>query len=695
MTEGSGAVGEPRGITRVGVDIGGTFTDVAAVDAHGRLHIGKRLTTHGLEHEGVIQAVLDTNVDMSAPGTILAHGTTLVINSLLERKGARVALVTTQGFCDILDIGRGNRSEIFKLRFRRDEPLVPPAMRFEVRERARGDGTIETSPTEAELETLVQAVKLSGAEAVAVAFLNAYVAPQNERWVGEYLRNALADLPITLSSDISRQWREFERFTTATANAYIAPVAHRYLHSLVDGLQKDGFSGEFVVLDSSGGAMAMSTASSFPVRAVESGPVGGVIGARELARSLGIGNLVTFDMGGTTAKSALVESGEYATRDLYWIGGEKHGFPLQVSTVDIIEVGVGGGSIAWLDAAGSLQVGPRSAGSSPGPACYGLGGTQPTLTDANLYCGRIDKNNFAGNFVLNVAAAERAIEDLAIKARMEPDRLALGIIGLACMRAASTIRRQTLERGHNPDIYTLLASGGAGPLHVCEIAADVGISRVIVPRFPGHYSAMGMLRANLRVDRREVMVKDIASLDASDLKTMLQSIGNDLTRELKADDATHPLQFTYAVAMRYRGQEHPLWIDRRDDGLRVPDNIAAQLKSAFEAEYVQRYGHTDDLSSIETSELRVLSERVLPSVAMEYDDQMPLPERVAPSLWGGSAGQTDTRVISRSSLRTGDRLIGPAVLYEVGSTTALPPGCSAEILGDGTIVVTVPLSQSG
>ncbi|MGW3882834.1 hydantoinase/oxoprolinase family protein [Streptomyces sp. NPDC005055] len=685
---------EPRtGITRVGADIGGTFTDVAAVDAAGKLHIGKRLTTHGSEHDGVIQAVEDTGIDMSQPESILAHGTTLVINSLLEKKGARVALVTTAGFADVLDIGRGARAEIFTLRYHRDPPLVPADMRFEIDERTLADGGVESDPGEAELGTLAAKLRLAEPEAIAVAFLHSYISPGNEQKVGDYLRREFPSIPVTLSSDLSRQWREFERFTTAAANAYVAPVADRYLRRLTSGLKADGFRGDFIVLDSSGGAMEVTTATRQPVRAIESGPVGGVIGARSLARRHSIDNVVTFDMGGTTAKSALVEGGDYATRDLYWIGGEKRGFPLQVSTVDIIEVGVGGGSIAWLDDAGRLQVGPRSAGSQPGPACYGLGGTQATLTDANLYCGRLDKDHFAGNFTLDPDASRAVIEKLAEQAGMSPDRLALGIIRLANLEVAATVRKQTLERGNDPREYTLLASGGGGPLHSSAIAQEVGIRTVLVPRFPGHYSALGMLEANLKVDRREVLTSRLRDLRTDELAGTIDRIHGDLLAELGGDpEGDNPtITFRYALAIRFTGQEHALWIPAPEAGTDVPDNLPEQLRKSFETEYRRRYGHLDEMSDVETAELEVVAERALPPVEVDYDDlAADDTESHIRSLWNEDDGWTTTPVIPRSSLDPGDRVTGPAILHEIGSTTALPPLSVAEVLADGVLLVTVP-----
>ncbi|MFD4819445.1 hydantoinase/oxoprolinase family protein [Peribacillus butanolivorans] len=678
-----------KNVSRIGVDIGGTFTDVTAVDEHGRLRIGKRLTTHGSEQEGVIQAITDTDIDLSSPNMILAHGTTLVINSLLERKGARIALVTTRGFADVLDIGRGNRGENLTLRFRRESPIVAREQSFEINERTYADGTISHVPSSEDLEKLIAQLREVDVEAVAIGFLNSYKNPENERRVAEYIRTSLPELPISISSDFSRQWREFERFTTSVANAYVAPVVSRYLEHITGSLSSEEFQGEFVVLDSSGGAMTVENAKIYPVRAVESGPVAGVIGARRLARSLGIDNLVSFDMGGTTAKSALIAGGEYATRDLYYIGGEAQGFPLQVGTVDIIEVGVGGGSIAWLDDTGRLRVGPTSAGSQPGPACYGLGGSEPTLTDANLYCGRIDAQQFSSSFHLDTDAAARSIEGLAQKAGMAPERLALGIIRLAILEASSTVRRQTLERGDDPRDFTLLASGGAGPMHACGIAREIGIKRVLVPRFPGHYSALGMLSANLRLERREVMFDKLSDLTASTLQSTLDGISKELANELRFSSSSGlgEVDFTYELSIRFKGQEHALFIPVPVSGSNVPEDVAVRLSKAFREEYIRRYGHADKNTEMQTVELLVVAERELPDVEIDYNQPDATASDTLLSLWDGFEGRIETPVLSRSSLSTGSTLQGPAVIYESGATTVVPPNAMVKVLEDGAMLI--------
>jgi N-methylhydantoinase A len=633
-------------------------------------------------------AVRETGVDLTREGTIVAHGTTLVINAVLERKGSVVGLVTTEGFADVIDIGRANRPEGFSLRYRRDPPLVPPDLRFEIAERTRATGEITRRPTEEELDTLAARLRDAGVEAVAVALLNSYVEPANEIDVADYLSRALTGIPVTRSSELSRQWREYERFTTATANAYVAPVADRYLQRLLSGLDEDGFDGQFVVLDSSGGAMAVDVATKFPVRIVESGPVAGVIGARTLAAGLGLQNLIVFDMGGTTTKVSLVEDGDFATIDQYWVGGQARGLPLQVNTVDVIELPIGGGSIAWLDEAGRLRVGPRSAGSQPGPACYGLGGLQPTVTDANLYCGRLDKDHFVGELKLDADAGAGAIERLAAEAAMTPRRLALGILQLANLQIAAGIRRQTLERGRDPRDFVMLAIGGAGPMHACEAAMEADLPEVLVPLYPGHYSAFGMLGANLRLDRREIMLGLLSELNPDDVSAMLRRIGDELVSQLsgRRRDGVE-VNVRHALALRYRGQDHTVKINAPYEGRAVPGSVAAQYRSAFEREYTRRYGHLDPYSNIEIVELEVVAERLLPQVAAEHKDVTEGNTATIDACWGSDETPVSSHVLPRGSLAVGTRLDGPTVVYEEGSTTVLPPGAALEVVDGGTLRV--------
>jgi N-methylhydantoinase A len=679
MSETSAAPGLD-GHVRVGVDIGGTFTDVAVADASGMRLLGKRLTVHGDEREGVLAAVADTNVDMTQVA-VLAHGTTLVINALVERRGSTVALVATAGFRDIHQMGRQSRPVGLDPFYRRDPPLVPRHLSFELNERVLANGDVEVVPSVAEITALADELRGLGVDAVAVAFLNSYANPANEEFTANTLRSLLPDAFITTSSSLSRLWREYERFTTAAANAYVGKPIAAYLSNLAAGFTEQGFGGRFVLLDSNGGALPQEVAQTYPIRLVESGPVGGVMAARDLAAELELDRVVTFDMGGTTAKSCLIEGSSSPSVDVYWIGGYDFGFPIQVPTIDIIEVGSGGGSIAWVDEGGRLRVGPRSAGADPGPACYGQGGIEPTVTDAHVYCGHLSSRFFRARISIDERLAGAAIERLADRLQMQPMRLALGIVRLANLSMANLIRRQTIERGRDPRDFSIVAFGGAGPLHACEVAREADIRRVIVPPSPGHFSAVGMLGTNLRFNRRQTLRVPLADLHPEQLSDALQKTRAEVIKVagLRDDDARN-LRESYGLSMRYIGQEHTILVPQPSDGLTVPSDAAAHFRALFEDEYELRFGHLDELSEAEVVDVEVVVEEPLPRAGV------PLPPAtvdddsgVLEACFGESTEAVQTRFVPRSILRVSEVVKGPAIVYEEGTNTVVPPGWTGTV----------------
>lgn len=675
---------------RIGVDIGGTFTDVAAVDTDGVIHLGKRLTSAGAENEAAVGAAIDCGVAWT-DDTVLAHGTTLVINALLERRVGRTALVCTAGFADVHELATDSRPEPYCLTYRRDPALIPREMRFEVNERTAANSDILHRPTESELDGLVVALQAARPQAIAVAFLNSYLQPANERYVGRFLEQAFPGVPVTLSSDISQSPREYQRFTTAAANAAVSPLMQNYLSQLESGVRAAGFAGDLVVLDSNGGAQSLAVAMSFPLRTVESGPVSGALASRNLAISHGIVNAVTFDMGGTTAKSCLIEKGRFLSTDLYWIGGYRRGFPTQVPCIDILEVGAGGGSIAWLNNGTRLCVGPRSAGSSPGPACYGRGGTEPTVTDANLYCGRLPQVNLSGSLTLDRDAAARAFDGLARKAGLPSRRAALGTLHLAVLSMASTVRRQTLERGRDPRDFWLIASGGAGPMHACDVAREVGIRHVAIPMHPGHFSAIGMLSADLRFERTWSINQPLDLVQPSQLLDAMDRLRGGLIDALSGVGASEAdVQFEYSLLLRYIGQEHTLKIIAPGPDLAIPDDFAARFSTAFADEYRLRFGHANELSRVEVVQLELVGRRALPHPRI-------MPSSKPCSLLPGSTSAyfsldetpVETPVIDRAALKAGDRLAGPVIICEEGATSVIPPRSHVAVLDDLTLLVSL------
>ncbi|MCW2672638.1 MAG: hydantoinase/oxoprolinase family protein [Frankiales bacterium] len=677
-------------VQRIGVDIGGTFTDLAAIDADGSFHMSKRLTTHGDEQQAVLAAMADIDVDLAQPNWILSHGSTLVINALLERDGARAALVTTRGFRDVLHLRRGGRPEGFNMKYRRSPALIPRELTFEIDERTAHDGTILSKPSEADLAALATALRAAEVDAVAVCFLNSYVAPANEVLVANRLRELLEGVHITASSELSRQWREYERSSTAASNAFAAPVVERYLDALTTRLVELRFGGEVLLLDSAGGGLALESAKRMPIRMVESGPVAGVIAAQALAEEMSIPNVVTFDMGGTTAKTALIEDNRFDTTDTYWIGGFERGFPVQVPTVDIIEVGAGGGSIASA-ADGRISVGPRSAGSQPGPACYGLGGTEPTITDANLLCGRIAASRPLGGLKTDHDAAAAAFDKLAEDLATTRMRAALGVLRLGTVVMATAVRNQTLERGRDPREFTMVAFGGAGPMHACEVAAENGIRHVLIPQHPGHFSAMGMLQSHLRVDRLIAIGRPLDRVDWKALHDLADGESASLTHQL-TDGSRLPgagqVHVALRMALRYFGQEHAVWIEPPPD-FREHADPRQMTERAFEKEYAERFGHLNPRGRIEVVEIEIVAIRELPRKPLP----MPAHEAAAvgsqPSYFTLDESPVPAKVLVRASIRVGERIDGPAIIVEEGATTVIPPGANFEVLENAVICVDV------
>ena len=442
----------------VAVDTGGTFTDLVALDSRSkRVFYTKSLTTHDDAIEGVRACLTKADVCLS-DATMFKHGTTLVINTLLERSGPDVAIVTTAGFRDVVELGRGSRTEPFELAFDRAQALVPRHLRFEVAERTTAAGKVQLAPSRTDVEALADAISALGAAAVAVSFVNAYRNPENEQLTAAWLRSLLPGVYITCGSDLSREWYEYERSVTASANAYVGPKIGTYVGRLDTALRESGFGGDLFLMNSSGGLLSAQSAATTPVLLVESGPVGGCIGARELATHLALNKVIAFDMGGTTAKCALIEGGQFGTVSPYHVGGYGRGLPLQSAVIDIVEVGAGGGSVAWTDRQQRLHVGPRSAGSVPGPVAYGRGGTEPTVTDANLLLHRLNAANFQGGEMhLDLAAAHAAVEGLAEQFGHSGEEavrwLAQGIITIANTKMTEAIKRITVERGKDPGAY--------------------------------------------------------------------------------------------------------------------------------------------------------------------------------------------------------------------------------------------------
>jgi N-methylhydantoinase A len=664
-------------------DTGGTFTDLAAYDSEtDRIIYTKALTTYDDLVEGVMECVHKAGIELER-AEVVKFGTTLVINTFIQRNGAKTALVTTEGFRDVLEVGRGNRPIPFDFRYKRNPPLVERDLRFGVAERIAADGEILVPLDRAALGALVARLRALEVEAVAIAFLNSYVDPRHEEAAAAFLREALPDVYVTASTELTREWYEYERTATAAANAYVGPRLKDYVRRLDTRLRRGGMSRSFYLMASNGGVFSVERAEQQPVMLVESGPVGGCIGTAVYAEALDLPRVIAFDMGGTTAKCAVIENGRFDVKSPYYIGGSERGFPIRGAVLDIVEVGAGGGSIAWLDEQDRLHVGPRSAGSAPGPVCYGRGGTDPTITDANLVLGRIGAASFlGGEMQLDETAAHRAIESriatpLGFSGAAGLDETAQGILALGTMTMAGAIRQVTIERGLDPRDFTLFAYGGGGPLHASQIARELNIPQVIVPPEPGIFSALGMILADARIDETRTFLRDLAPESLADVDAVFAEMEEGMRGQLERELASPRIAFERQADMRFHGQRHTL---------RTPLGAARDLSSlrrAFEANYERKYGHVEANAPIEFVSL------VLTAYARI---KRPNLEGLRPMLEAGSAvsaakrpvhfgeaGRIATPVLQRNRLPIGHRAAGPAVIEEYGSTTIVGPNDSFEI----------------
>ena len=676
----------------IGVDVGGTFTDLVLYDSVAdEIRTAKVLTTPRDISQAIFQCVLQANGELARTRTV-KHGTTTAINTALERSGARTALITTRGFRDVLELGRGNRPDAFNLFYKRLPPLVPRDLRFEISARMDGQGR-ETAPIDpAEIEAIATELDRLGVESIAVCLLHAYRNPKHEREVGSQLRR-LSDRFVSLSHDLSREWREFERSSTAVVNAYVGPRMKRYLDTLGSRLGEAGLTGSLLLMESNGGVMTGELAAKHPVYLLESGPVAGAVGAAALANELGHTKAISFDMGGTTAKCTLIDRGEIEVADIYYVGGYEHGYPVQVPVVDIVEVGAGGGSIAHLDEGGSLKVGPRSAGSEPGPVCYGRGGTEPTVTDANVALGRLSPSGLlGGEMALDPEGARRAIrERIAEPLGLSEVKVASGILRLAVVTMSAAVRRVSIERGHDPRDFVLIVSGGAGPLHASAIARELSIPTVLIPPLPGHFSAWGMLLADIRFDTAQTLVSELGDADPAEVERQFRTMeGEARTRLLEAAPRLQHVSFSRFADIRYVGQEHTVRTPASSDA--THRDWRTTLREAFLDIYAQRYGHADAKGRLQVVTLRVVANGKVDKPKLSSFRPRasgwaePFTTRQA---YFDETGWTDCPIYQRDRLAAGQTIAGPAIVMETGSTTVIAPGDGGEIDALGNILIRV------
>jgi N-methylhydantoinase A len=676
---------------RLAADIGGTFTDIAVFDDRtGKLTFGKALSTPHRLVEGIDAGVEKAGSGYSSAGLFL-HGSTIAINTILERTGARTALLITEGFRDIYEIGRINRPDAYNLFFRKHQPLVERALRFEVKERVLADGEVDTPLDEDEVERLGRALHGLGVEATAILFLNCYARRDHEARAKAILERNHPAMFVSASHELSEEYREFERCSTVVANAYVGPIVRRYIGEIEDRIRGDGFGGSFLVVQSTGGLYEAGQAKNHCVHMLESGPAAGVIGTQALCRALGLKNAIAFDMGGTTAKAGVIYDGEALTTGAALIGGYDRALPVQLAMMDIFEVGTGGGSIARVEE-GGLRVGPQSAGAAPGPACYGRGGCEPTVTDANLLLGRLAADRFLGGEIrLDVEAAASALAQRVAKPLgMHATKAADGILRIAVTAMSNAVKAVTTERGLDAGEFALVAYGGAGPLHAVEVAREIGIRTVIVPTAPGVFSAFGMLFSDLRYDYVRTWFTPLEDAPFDRIERVYRDLESRGRRAI-AGASVEPRRIVLkrAADMRYVGQEHAVTVDLPLAVFAKRDRAA--IKRYFDAMHARRYGTSAPEEPAEIVSLRTTVTGVMRKPPhQEIGRGRRRPGEAAftgarPAYFDGRFRRTPT--YSRAALAAGNRIAGPALIEEHASTTVLLPGDRAEVDRYGNLVI--------
>jgi N-methylhydantoinase A len=685
---------------RIGIDIGGTFTDVAMVEETGlQIGIAKVLTTphdfgqaviagirQGLEQHGI------SPVDVS----LLSHATTVVTNALLEHKGARAGFIATRGFRDLLELRRSSRIDLYDLFQDAPSVLVPRRWRYEITERIDAQGQVVTPLAEAEVTAIAAAIREAGLQTVAVSLMFSFLNDAHERRLGELLRAALPDVAVFLSCDVLPEIREFERASTTAVCAYVGPLLAGYLDRLQRATTSLGLP-ELHVMGSSGGVIDIAEALRMPATVVESGPAAGVIAAALAGRQLGLPDIISFDMGGTTAKASVIAGGEIAVTAEYEVGGTGSGsrwqngtgHPIRVPVIDLAEVSAGGGSIAWIDPGGSLRVGPRSAGADPGPAGYGAGGTLPTVTDADLILGYLDRQSLLGGaLAVDLAAAEWAIDqEVARPLGLTVPEAAARIAEIVNANMAEALRIVSVERGHDARAFSLIAFGGAGPVHAVALAEELQIPEVVIPPVPGAFSALGLVATDLKRDYVRTLYADLGSVEPSRVAAVFAAMQTSGSAML---DAAHVPSERRAMPrqadLRYRRQAYELTIPLEDGPITRASLDGAM--AAFHAKHELTYGHANRNEPVQLVNLRLTAVGRLPGLILAQRGDATAARVRERDVWFSGKGFVTTQVHWRPGLTAGAVIVGPGIIEAVDSTIVVPPGWSARVDESGFLRLT-------
>jgi N-methylhydantoinase A len=678
----------PLSAYRVGFDVGGTFTDFVLQSPSGELSTGKRLTTYPDPSEACLAGLDALLAQGGVPWSDVAqavHGTTLGSNVVIERKGRGIGLLTTRGFRDVLIIGREKRYQVYDLQIEKPASLVPRRLIGEVTERILADGTVRTPLDEADARRAIRQLAARGVTALAVCLLHAYVNPAHERRIAAIAAEEAPHLTVTLSHEVSPTFREYERTSTTVVNAYVMSIVRAYLHGLATAMSERGYRGRFFVMQSSGGIATAEAMERYPVRMIESGPAAGALMAAAYGELTGHRDLIAFDMGGTTAKLALIENGRPATTTAFELhrvnNAPGSGLPMNIQAIDLVEIGAGGGSIAQARL-GVIAVGPESASSTPGPVCYGRGGVEPTVTDADLVLGYINPEYFAGGAIkLQAGAAARAIEErVARPLGLSLEDAAWGIHTIVNTNMELATRVVSIERGRDPRDLTLVAFGGSGPVHGCRLAQALGIPRIVLPASAGVTAAIGLLAAEVKFDVARTHVRRLDSVDGASLDAMYDEMSDQATAVVRESAVTGDVMVARSADARYVGQGYEVTVPIPSG--RLDAAVLARVRTSFHEVYAARYGYANPAEPVEVVTWKLSAIGGSPRIALAKAGASSADTRrkaTRRAYFPEARGYADTPVYDRYELAAGTSLTGPAIVEERESTTVLPPGVTATV----------------
>ncbi|HAX51174.1 hydantoinase/oxoprolinase family protein [Muricomes intestini] len=675
---------------RVATDIGGTFTDIVYIDEQGKVCVNKSHTTPPDFEQGVLNVIQKCDI---SPEEVkdLSHGTTVVINALTERTGAKTGLITTKGFRDILEIGRGNRPDLFNFNFKKPKPFVPRYLRLEVEERMDYQGNELIALKEEDIKTCVDTFKKEGVEAIAIVFLHSYINAEHEKQAKALVEKLMPGIAVTASHEVSKEWREYERTTTAVLNSYVKPSAKTYIDNLYNKLEEMDIKCPKYIMQSNGGTTTFENAKEVPINMVESGPVAGIYGSAMLGEMLGENKVIAFDIGGTTAKCSLVDGGEVKTTTEYKI--EKNarfpGYPIRVPVVDIVEIGNGGGSIAWIDNTNSLRVGPKSAGALPGPVAYQKGGTEPTTTDANLIAGRLSPKNF--DMDVDMEKVRGAIQEkVGDVYGINTEEAAMGIIRVANSNMLNALKLVSISKGYDPREFALVAFGGGGPMHAAALAKELNIKKVIIPLAASVFSAWGMLMTDLRSDDIQTYRVKLDNPDFDAINAEWEGLEEKACQDnARKGISREDVYFQHYLDMRYIGQDHTVKVKVPNDPMSA-ENISEFIE-AFHREHEQNYSFRLDESGVEIVNIHLASFGRIEKTPIKEAEILPYSleeaiKEIRPVIFEGD-GTLDTKVYDREKMSPGMKLEGPAIIEEVSSSAVIYPGMKASVDKFGDILI--------